>query len=108
MQTELQNSNWIRNLNNVNSSTLVQEFTLFFMALADVQLSDHKDEIIWKWTLDGKYSIASAYDCQFRGSIIQFPASSIWQATTEPKCRFFAWLVMHDRVLTTNNLLKKN
>jgi hypothetical protein len=57
---------------------------------------------------DGKYSVSSTYDCQFIGSIIQFPATSIWQAASKPKCRFFAWLVMHDRVPTANNLLKKN
>jgi hypothetical protein len=60
------------------------------------------------WTIDGKYSVASAYDCQFRGSIVLFTALSIWQATTDPKCKFFAWLMMHDRVLTADNMMKKN
>jgi hypothetical protein len=33
---------------------------------------------------------------------------SICQAMSEPKCKFFAWLVMHGRILTGNNLLKRN
>jgi hypothetical protein len=52
--------------------------------------------------------VASAFDCQFRGSIVNFPAISIWQAAAEPKCNFFAWLVMHNRVLTAGNLMRKN
>jgi hypothetical protein len=32
----------------------------------------------------------------------------IWQAFAEPKCKFFAWLVMHDKVLTADNMLKRN
>jgi hypothetical protein len=107
MYTEINNSNWIRNLNNINSASLIEEFILLFMALAEVQLSDHRDKIVWKWTSDGKYSVSSTYDCQFRGSIIHFLATSIWQATTEPKCRFFGWLVMHDRMLTTNNMITR-
>jgi hypothetical protein len=35
-------------------------------------------------------------------------ASSIWRAISESKCTFFAWLVLHDRVLTPENMAKKN
>jgi hypothetical protein len=64
------------------------------MALSSVELTQQKDEIQWRWTSNGQYSIA--YECQFQGSIIQFPAKDIWQAVIEPKCKFFAWLTMHD------------
>jgi hypothetical protein len=37
-----------------------------------------------------------------------FPAVHIWKACTEPKCKFFAWLVMHDKAPTADNLTKKN
>jgi hypothetical protein len=40
--------------------------------------------------------------------MIQFPATLIWKAITEPKCKFFAWLVLHDRVFTSHNLIKRN
>jgi hypothetical protein len=106
--TEINNNNWIRNLNNINSTSLIEEFILLFMALTEVNLSNDRDEIIWKWASNGKYSVSSIYDCQFRGSIIHFSATSIWQETTEPKCRFFGWLVLHDRVLTANNMIKRN
>jgi hypothetical protein len=33
---------------------------------------------------------------------------SIWQAQIESKCKFFVWVVMQDRVLTTNNMIERN
>jgi hypothetical protein len=57
---------------------------------------------------DGKYSVHSAYAIQFQGSYSQFPATDIWQAMSEPKCKFFVWLAMHDRILIASNLEKRN
>jgi hypothetical protein len=37
-----------------------------------------------------------------------FRADDIWKAYTEPKCKFFSWLVMHDSVLTVDNMSRKN
>lgn len=32
----------------------------------------------------------------------------IWRAKAEPKCRFFAWTLLHKKILTANNLIKRN
>jgi hypothetical protein len=37
-----------------------------------------------------------------------FPAKQIWQAKAEAKCNFFARLLLHNRVLTADNMLKRN
>ncbi|GJM88808.1 hypothetical protein PR202_ga05374 [Eleusine coracana subsp. coracana] len=42
------------------------------------------------------------------GATYQFPAKALWGAKTEPKCRFFTWLALHNRALTADNLAKKN
>jgi hypothetical protein len=34
---------------------------LLFMVVADLQLAYHKDEIGWRCTRDGKFTVASAY-----------------------------------------------
>jgi len=31
----------------------------------------------------------------------------IWKAKAEPKCRFFAWTLLHKKLLTANNLIKR-
>jgi hypothetical protein len=39
------------------------------MAISLVTLTDHKDEIRWKWTKDGCYNISSTYEIQFLCSL---------------------------------------
>jgi hypothetical protein len=87
---DLRNNRWIKNLGNIDSTSLIEEFTLLFMAPASVKLTDKQDQITWLWTADGKYSVVSAYECQFMGAISTFPAKQIWQAKAEAKCIFFA------------------
>jgi hypothetical protein len=78
------------------------------MALSPISLNDKKDAITWRWTTNGQYSAASAYDCQFIGVMVTFPAPVIWKSSSEPKIKFFAWLVMHNMVLTADNLMKRD
>jgi hypothetical protein len=53
------------------------------------------------------YTVASGYDCQFLGAMQRFPSSYIWKAQSEPRNKFFTWLALHDRVLTADNMIKK-
>jgi hypothetical protein len=108
VHTELRSLNWIKNLRQVNMKMLMDEFILLFMALSEIQTTDQKDSISWKWIPDGVYLATSAYKAQFLGAFPLFRASSIWQTKTEPKCRFFAWLAVLGKAPTTDNLLKKN
>jgi hypothetical protein len=51
--SELKNNSWIRNLLAIDSTKLLEEFTLLFMALSEVPLSEVQDQITWKWTENG-------------------------------------------------------
>jgi hypothetical protein len=59
-------------------------------------------------TGDGKYSAATAYDRQFLGAYSPFPDIDLWKAFAERKSKFFAWLVLHNRVLIADNMAKRN
>jgi hypothetical protein len=85
----------------------MEEFTLLFMALDSVVLSDQDDGISWRWTPNATYSVSSAYEVQFRGTYARFPASRVWKCIAEPKVKFFLWLILHDKVFTADNMLKK-
>jgi hypothetical protein len=41
----MKNLNWIKSLGEIQSSFLIEEFTLLFMALSSIELSHQKDEI---------------------------------------------------------------
>jgi hypothetical protein len=82
MHDELKNNSWIRNLQGIDYPALLEKFTLLFMAISLVVLSNQNDQIYWKWTRDECYSVASAYECQSYGTMIQFPAGAIWKTRT--------------------------
>jgi hypothetical protein len=86
---KLQNCNWIRNIRGIQNQAMLEEYTMLYMALSSVTLNDQPGEIFWRWMTNGQYSAASVYECQFKGSLVYFPASDVWKTSTEPKCNFF-------------------
>jgi hypothetical protein len=62
---------------------------MLFMALDSGHLNDQNDIISW----------TSAY---------KSPTMPVWQAKTEAKCKFFAWLALHNKLHTTDNMIKRN
>lgn len=73
-----------------------------------MSITTELDKITWKWTANGQYTVRSAYDMQFARSTSTALGAVIWKAQAEPKCIFLAWLLMHGKVPTTDNLAKKN
>jgi hypothetical protein len=57
--------------------------------------------------VDGVYTTRSAYQIQFVGVFSRIKITPIWKAKAEQKCRFFAWTLMHKKILTANNLFKR-
>ena len=102
---ELQEENWIRSVARLSSPTHLQEFIALASVITQVALNpDQEDSITWRWTPNGIYSAASAYAAQFSGSYPRFSPAKIWEAHAEPKCKFFAWLVLHGKILTADML----
>jgi hypothetical protein len=77
------------------------------MATSGMHLIYQRDKIIWRWTSNGKFTVSSAYECQFHGSMT-FPAPVIWKASSDTKSNFFTWLIVHGQVLTVENMAKRN
>lgn len=89
----------------MNSTTQVREFILLWGLIQQVHLDESAtDSITWKWTPNGAYSASSAYRIQFLGSIQDNRANFFWKAKTENKCRFFAWLMVHKKIVTSDKL----
>ena len=55
-----------------------------------------------------KYTTKSTYQIQFHESFAKIKIFPIWKARAEWKCRFFAWTLLHPKILTSNNLSKRN
>lgn len=66
--------------------------------------ADLRCAIIWRWTSSGKYSAKSAYLAQFSGRIESRAACLIWKTWAPSKCKNFTWLLLQNRIWTTNRL----
>jgi hypothetical protein len=68
--------------------------------MEEITLSDTADQVVWRWTKDGCFSTALAYKAFFSGQHA-IPSAKLLHKTKVPaKCKFFIWLVLHDRCWT--------
>lgn len=104
------NNKWVTDIN-IHAGITTQhlsEFILLWRLLTTVTLqAQQEDTICWKFTKNGQYSAASAYKAQFVGSTCAPQSTTIWKCWAPPKCKFFAWLVLQDRVWTADRLSRR-
>ncbi|KAJ1270002.1 hypothetical protein BS78_06G021200 [Paspalum vaginatum] len=87
---------------------LIVEFVTLWEAIQEIPRNTNvADDIIWCWIPNGEYLAKSAYLAQFMGSFSKLRLIPIWQTRAKPKCRFFAWTLLHRKILTANNLQKR-
>lgn len=109
LQVELQDNHWIAMLNPITSVSEIEERVQLGSKIQGVILDEQRTyDISWKWTANREYSAKSAYQMQFQGEITHTNFSTLWTTHSEPKHRFFGWLILHQRTLTTENLLKRH
>jgi hypothetical protein len=83
-----------------------------YLCLCDIVYSiqlqpDVPDSMVWRHSVDGSFSTAGAYSLFFAANI-RFPcANAIWKSKATPRCKFFMWLVVHQRCLTADNLQRR-
>jgi hypothetical protein len=102
-------NHWMTLLNPITSVAEIHELVHLGSKLQNVTLSqDISDDILWKWTENSQYFVKSAYLAQFQGGTTHAMFKPIWTSQAEPKQRFFGWLLLHQKVLTADNLLKRH
>ncbi|CAO2169178.1 unnamed protein product [Urochloa humidicola] len=88
----------------ITTNEQLDELELLWSKIGTVQLNDSEDIIRWKWTANGEYSSKSAYNAQLAGSHSTFNTKALWTAKTEGKHKVFAWLLLHQGILTADRL----
>lgn len=83
LREALKNTAWILKIkpsNNVSAENGSQFFSLW-MLLHEVELDElTEDDILWKHTASGLYSVASAYKAQFMGMVLSPMNRMVWKA----------------------------
>jgi hypothetical protein len=95
-------------MNRITSEVQLREYTVLWIKLQGLNLSNEDDQISWNLTASGKYSSASAYKVQFAGSFSPVDYSKLWNSKIQPKCKFFMWLRLRRRILTDDASNKRN
>jgi hypothetical protein len=52
-----------------------------------------EDAHVWRFATNGQFSVKSAYECFFKGSVEFEHYGKVWKTWASAKCRYFIWLV---------------
>ena len=84
-----------------------EEFGVLAQMLNDVTPSESSDK--WISCLSkGGYSSRSFYQFHFSGITNHTPSEWIWKSKCMSKHKFFAWLILHNRINTKDMLLRRH
>jgi len=98
---------WTEDIQGEIGSTALIQYLELWDILNGVELNEEiPDKHIWRLSTSGKYTAKSAYDTLFQGAIFFEPYERIWKSCP-PQCKFFMWLVAHNRCWTMNRLAKR-
>jgi hypothetical protein len=101
------NGSWTRDIAYNLNHVLLNEFFRLWTAIETVGINledTGEDTIVWTLESSGEYSARSAYAIQFAGQTQSNYRSLIWKAQAPPKCKFFVWLLLQDRLWTAARL----
>lgn len=74
---------------------------------SSLTLTDEDDAILWKLESKGIYTVSSLYAVvNFRG-VTPVYIHALWKIKVPPRIHFFLWLVSHNKILTRDNLVKR-
>jgi hypothetical protein len=104
----MRNRAWITDIDLRHAGFTFQHFVEYvrlWSALSHIQLHpDRQDNINWNFKPDGKFTTGSAYHAQFVGATQTNFKQLIWKVWAPPKCKFFAWLAIQNRIWTADRL----
>ena len=97
-QEALTNRAWIADIQGVIAVGVMVDFLHLWDILSVTDLQpEQKGRHIWRLSSSGQYSAKLAYESFFKGSNLFAPWEKIWKSWAPPKCRFFMWLVAHNK-----------
>jgi hypothetical protein len=98
------NVSFLRSLNDWE----VEDLASFYGLLYSYTLDGGNDKIWWVPSKKGKFEVRSFYNTLISNDSLPFPWKSIWCSKAPLRVAFFVWLVALGKILTLDNLRKKN
>jgi mannosylglycoprotein endo-beta-mannosidase len=72
-----------------------------------LQLTSSPDEASWKWTPSAQFTVSSYYHAFMHAPTIKSEVQKIWKIKSPPRMQVFSWLMMLNKILTVDNLMKR-
>jgi hypothetical protein len=92
---------WVRDIQGAPTARVLCDYVLVWAKVQDVVFDDTVvDRFVWRWTADGSYSVSSVYRAFFNGMSSLRGATELWKTRAPAKCKFFFWLLLHERLWT--------
>ncbi|WVZ85337.1 hypothetical protein U9M48_032277 [Paspalum notatum var. saurae] len=99
---------WVQDIRGAITVPVLAEFFKIWDLLSNLVLQPEiEDTHRWQFSSSGVYSTKSAYGGFFIGAVQFGPWERIWKTWAPGKCKFFMWLVAHNRCWTANRLAKR-
>lgn len=98
---------WIGDIaHDLNPQILDDYFSLWRSIEAEgiTFVDSNEDQIVWTLESSGKYTARSSYLIQFEGQQRSSFPNLIWKVWATPSCKFFLWLLLQDRLWTSQRL----
>ena len=104
----LSNNRWIYDIRGGLTVGVLADYFKLWDCLSGLELHPLiEDRHIFSIAPDGKYSAKAAYKGLFLGSCAFGHYKRVWKTWAPSKCRFFLWLVAHNRCWTADRLAKR-
>jgi hypothetical protein len=99
---------WVSDIRGALTVAVLDEYLELWDMLSEVVLQPNVAEThTWRFAASGQYSAKSAYEAMFVGAIHFKPWERIWKSWAPGKCKFFMWLVAHNKCWTADRLAKR-
>jgi len=104
----LTDHSWLLDIKGACTVGVIVDFLHLWEVLYNFELEPNVEDVhIWRLSNSRQYSVKSAYEGFFLGSTQFGPYERIWKSWAPPKCRFFLWLVAHNRCWTADRLARR-
>ena len=91
-----------------NANNVFLQILNFNAIMDNLVLRNGDDSIDWTASSNNLFSVKSCYDLLNDGGLRSNVSFDIWNCSVPLKTKLFAWLVFHDKILSRENLAKKD